>query len=138
MTKYRQLTGEERHELYGCLQRGLKQYEIARKLRRDPATISREIRRDRNKTGTYLPDTAQKRTEARRRKPKKLDKNLPLKAFVLEHLMSFGWSPEQIAGYLKTQQNELPCLSHESIYAWIYSPPQEAEKLWRYPRQSAA
>lgn len=138
MTKYHQLSESERHELYECLQNGLRQGDIARRMGRDPATISRELLRNRNKGGTYLPDTAQRRAEARRRKPKKLDKNLPLKAFVVDHLMSFGWSPEQIAGYLKTQQSELPCLSHEAIYAWIYSPPQRTEKLWCYlPRAKA-
>lgn len=63
-----------------------------------------------------------------------MDKNQALQEWILDHLCSFGWSPEQIPGFLQknkhSRQNQLPAVSHETIYAWIYSRPRE--KLWRH------
>ena len=48
---YEQLTLEERYYLAEFLEKGMSIRAIARKLKRSPSTISRELRRDRGKRG---------------------------------------------------------------------------------------
>ena len=67
-----------------------------------------------------------------------LERHAFLKDFVKDKLCSHYWTPEQIAGYLKHRQSELPSVSHETIYAWMYKKPQKQEKLWKFlPRHKA-
>ena len=58
MTRYRQLTSGERHELSALRKQGLSQAQIARALSRDRSTISRELRRNVKKDGAYRPALA--------------------------------------------------------------------------------
>jgi len=61
------------------------------------------------------------------RKNRKMDINLPLKHYVLEHLDQL-WSPEQIAKRLKIlypMDMEMQ-ISHESIYSYLYVLPRGA------------
>lgn len=44
MKKYKQLTSEQRYQIYGLKQAGLKQSRIAEKVGVDKSTISREFR----------------------------------------------------------------------------------------------
>lgn len=92
---------------------------IAVELGRAPSTISREIRRDANRTGVYRPHAADGLAKARRRRPKtgKIEGNWRLKAFVQEHLDKH-WSPEQICASLKRRYPSFPQmhLVHETIY----------------------
>ena len=44
--KYSHLSFEEREEIAIGIEKGLKQYQIAQKIERNPSTISREIRRN--------------------------------------------------------------------------------------------
>jgi IS30 family transposase len=55
-----------------------------------------------------------------------------LKNFVTTKLCCNFWTPEQISGWLKHRQSDLPSLCHESIYAWIYSQKMTGEKLWKF------
>lgn len=56
----------------------------------------------------------------RRKRGVRLEKNLTLKTYVHEKLLA-GWSPWQIEGRLK-KENEGRCIiSHETIYRYIYS-----------------
>ena len=58
-------------------------------------------------------------------------------AFVVERLHE-NWTPEQIAGWLKSGAERFRVLSHEAIYAWIYGHSQRQAKLWRLlPRKKA-
>lgn len=60
-----------------------------------------------------------------------------LAAFVVERLHE-NWTPEQIAGWLKSGAERFRVLSHEAIYAWIYGHSQRQAKLWRLlPRKKA-
>ncbi|NIB60163.1 hypothetical protein CHQ79_01920 [Francisella noatunensis subsp. orientalis] len=60
--------------------------------------------------------------DQRRRRISRLDRNLALQDFVVTKLICHGWTPEQIAAWLKYQQKELTYVSHETIYRWIYAP----------------
>ncbi|SFN95381.1 Helix-turn-helix domain-containing protein [Streptomyces sp. cf124] len=73
---------------------------IARELGRDPATISREVRRNRNpRTGKYHPFQAQRRAAVRRARSKdgKIRRDPELKEFIQQHL-DRRWSPEHQPG----------------------------------------
>jgi IS30 family transposase len=104
--------------------------EIARRLGRDPSTISRELRRNaatRSNKIVYRASTAQWHCERRARRPKvrKLAAagNQPLHAYVQEKLTGPGrWSPEQIAARLRADfpDDESMRISHETIYRSIY------------------
>jgi transposase, IS30 family len=96
------------------------------------------LRRNQAPPGEYWPDTAQGLSLKRRQRLCRIDRNEALRDLIVSKLCCHYWTPEQIAGYLKCRQKELPALCHESIYAWIYAKPQKADKLWKFlPRHKA-
>ncbi len=122
--RYRQLSLEERVEIYRLHAGGRSQNEIAAALNRAPSTISRELRRNSRATkawpGGYEPVRAQQLTERRRRWDGrfKLVRQPALRDYVGKSL-AMGHSPEQIAGRLALEHGR-PIISHESIYRFIY------------------
>nr|WP_240477475.1 IS30 family transposase [Jiangella muralis] len=99
---------------------------IARELGRSPATISREVRRNRcPRTGKYHPFQAQRRTAVRRARSKegKIRRDPELRQFIQQHL-DRCWSPEQISRVLRSAFPDEPDrnLAHETIYQAIYLP----------------
>ena len=96
--------------------------EIARAVNRDPATISRELKRNAPPvhTGYYLAHKAHQRSEKRKSKAHQRQrlKNDAISAYVREKL-SLGWSPEQVSGRLPLEHPSF-CISHEAIYQYIY------------------
>jgi transposase, IS30 family len=98
--------------------------QIAAELGRDPATISRELRRNGHpESGDYRPHAAQSRAEARRPRPKtgKLAGNPVLHQAVQDGLDQ-KWSPEQIVRRLRRDFPDRPGMhvSHETIYQALY------------------
>lgn len=136
-TNYKQLSQKERDQIYMLLKEGKIQKEIASIIGRNKSTVSRELSRNwHQKFDTYLPDTAQRKTEKRKaqgRKQRYLDKDLDLKQYVLLKL-KVGWSPEQIAGRIKIDLDQY--LNYESIYQYIYSLAGRKENLRRYLRRA--
>ena len=132
MVGYKQMNAEERSSLYDLLQSGHSITEIAKALQRHKSTIYRELRRNATASGAYLPDRAHSLAMKRCKRKALLDKDEALRNFVIDKLCSFHWTPEQISGYLKHRQKELPALSHETIYSWLYRPQQVREKLWKH------
>ena len=118
------LTIAEREEIAVELHAGLSIRSIARKLGRDPATISREVRRNRTPTG-YRAWSAQHKAQARAREkagvPRKLVDGLPLTEEVQRRLR-LKHSPEQIAARLVVDFPGQPEMhvSHETIYRSIF------------------
>ncbi|WP_436801446.1 IS30 family transposase [Streptomyces griseorubiginosus] len=99
---------------------------IARELGRDPATISREVRRNRDpRTGMYHPFQAQRRASVRRARSKegKIRRDPELKEFIQQRL-DRRWSPEQICQALRAAFPDEPDrhLAHETIYQAVYLP----------------
>jgi IS30 family transposase len=67
-----------------------------------------------------------------------VDQHEALREHVITKLCCHYWTPEQIAADLKYRQDDLPFVSHETIYAWIYAPAQKSQKLWKFlPRHKA-
>jgi transposase, IS30 family len=99
---------------------------IARELGRDPATVSRELRRNVDaKTGTYRPHAAQRLAERRRARPRtgKVVADMQLRQFVQDKLER-RWSPEQIAAALRREFPDQPerQVAVETIYQAVYRP----------------
>ena len=135
MSPYVHLSIDERLQIYQFSQDGLSQGEIARRLVRDKATISRELRRNAVSAG-YLPDLAQRRYCARRQRcrPRLRMADRGLRRTVILRLEQ-GWSPEQISGRLRIEQGGT-VINHETIYRFVYeSPLGRQEKLYQYLRR---
>lgn len=114
------LTTEERDRIAQLKSRGANQKEMARALKRSPATISRELRR--NRTGNeYYAGMAQQHAERRRRERpiiRKMD-NPEINQAVRRGVTQY-WSPEQIAGRLKLESRDSKLqLTARTIYNWI-------------------
>ena len=81
---------------------------IARIIGYSPAAVTREIKRNSNKNGTYDAESAQRRAVWRASKDKNAGKRTPfLTAYVQEKLAAY-WSPEQIAGRLRLEFPDEP------------------------------
>ncbi len=95
---------------------------IAKRLSRHHTTISREIKRNINKSHvpTYHGNVAHHMAKIRlmRRSQRYLLKDENTRAYVIERL-KLGWSPDIISGRLK-HKSYLQNVSHESIYQFIY------------------
>lgn len=121
---YRQLGVKERSVIGHLHAGGRSIREIARQIGRDVATVSRELRRNSQRTkvwpGGYDPERAQQLAERRRRWDArfKLVRQPALQQHVRERL-AMGYSPEQIAGRLAREEGHT-VISHESIYRFIY------------------
>jgi IS30 family transposase len=122
--KYKQLGLTERIEIYRLHADGKSLRFIARALKRDAGTISRELRRNSLPSHQwnegYDPQRAEALTERRRARgcAHKLERQPELRRLVLDHL-AMGRSPEQIAGRL-TLEHHKALISHESIYRYVY------------------
>ena len=98
---------------------------IAAELGRAPSTVSRELTRNAHPgSGDYRPHAAQRRSAARRPRPKqsKLAASPLLRDTVQDCLSRLKWSPEQISAHLRAQhpQDQAMNVSHETIYQALY------------------
>lgn len=120
---YSQLSLGERVKIELLLEQGSTLRSIAAQLGRSPSTISREVRRNAQKTkqwdGSYEGERAEELAARRRRWDArfKLARQPALRDLVRKHL-AMGWSPQQIAGWLARQRGSMR-VSHESIYRYI-------------------
>jgi len=116
------LTPMERGQIEALRNQELGPRAIARILNRPHSTVSRELRRNRDRNG-YIASTAQHRYEKRRnacRPPKKLT-NRRLWDHLIERITGL-WTPEQVANSLPLEYPDDPSMriSHETIYQAIY------------------
>lgn len=133
MIKYHRLTFSEREEISRYLASNLSIRAISSKLKRSPATISREIRRSCMHRKFYRAVAGQKYTLKRRHKTsinRKMDTNIELRNFVTHHLVKKRWSPQQVANRLKKlyPDDMNMQISHESIYSYLYVYPRSLLK----------
>ncbi len=135
---YKHLTDYERYIIHHLNLFRLSNAEIARQLGRSPSTISRELRRNANSMGQYLPEHAQQLTRQRRQEAahRRRTGDAALMAHV-EAKLKVKWSPEEIAGRLRTKPPvnlKGKTISHATIYRWIWGDRQRAERLRTYLR----
>ena len=99
---------------------------IAEELGRAASTVSRELRRNVDEQGRYLPATAQRLAVERQSRPsrtRRITRDEPLCGVVAE-LLGKRWSPEEVAHELPVRFPDQPerHLCTESIYQAIYDP----------------
>jgi transposase, IS30 family len=119
---YQQFSIEEREEIQLGLWRKESIRSIAKKLQRSPSSVSREVRRHLSpEKHRYTPRIAHAAALAKRSSRGRSErlKISNIRFYVITKLKQ-GFSPEQIAGRMKT---DLPgfSISHESIYQYIYA-----------------
>lgn len=140
--KYKQVSLEERERIASGRQAGLSMREIGEQLGRSPSTISRELARNRVEIDRgYFPHTAHAKARQRAKHSGPEEKLLDTALWKVVVIgLRKGWSPEQIAGDLKTRHPDQPekRVSHETIYLALYAHPRgELKKeLLSYLRQN--
>ena len=112
------LTVAERERIAQLRRQGADQKEIAQAMERCPATISRELRRNRS-DGEYYAAQAQREAERRRRERplvRKMDD--PRINEAVRAGLANAWAPEQISGRMQQQDSDRR-ISAPTIYTWI-------------------
>ncbi len=129
MCHYQHLSTTERENLLELLARGKSIRAIARELNRSASTISRELKRNRSKSGKYSPSKATKRYQSVRKKcgRKRILKDAKKLELVRELIQTRQWSPEQVAKTLR-RLGIFP-ISYRTIYHAIHSKMFETHKL---------
>lgn len=145
------LTLAEREEISRGIVSGLSLRMIARQLNRAPSTISREINRN-GGLKRYRANRADKAAWDRAHRPKacKLAQSPQLRRIIAAKLKR-RWSPDQIAGWLKTAHagNEKLQVSHETIYRSLFIQARgvlkkellqylRTRRVMRYPKQASS
>ncbi len=132
---YQQLSLNERQQIYTLRYEDyLSIRAIARLLKRDASTISRELYRN-IYNNRYLPDTAQQLKISRRKGSK--EPFLKVSSEILESIkagLNKYHSPEQITGRLKSENQA--SVSHETVYQMIYADYEGMAAYREYLRQS--
>jgi transposase, IS30 family len=127
---YKQLAREQRYQIYALKKAGQKQNQIALLIGCHKSTISRELRRNRGPKGYY---PLQANELALDRQCEAYSSRISGETWQLvERLLRQEWSPEQIAGRLKREQQ--PTVSHETIYLYIYADKRRGGTLQQHLR----
>ena len=114
---YKQLTSEQRSQIFVLLQKKIKRKEIAILVGCSQSTLSREIRRNSTDKGNYLWDKAHaKAMDRRKRTTANHAKDPAIVWEALDLLKEDYWSPEQISADMKSRGKNI---SHELIYRHI-------------------
>ena len=128
------ITNEQRYTINCMLDQGLKPIKIARLIKKDKSVIYREIKRNSDqRSGVYKSDLAQRKYQKRlKEKPKYLKFTSSVKTRV-EGLLREDYSPEQVVGYLKKEQEVT--VSIERIYQYIWTDKREGGDLHTHLRR---
>ena len=134
MRAYRQLTEEDRIEIYAMKQAGNGQNIIAAALGVHPSTISRELARNTGLRG-YRPKQAQQGALHRRFTARKAVKMTPETINYIESKLREEHSPEQIAERMKLDPGwHGPTVSHERIYQYVWQDKARNGMLYKHLR----
>lgn len=118
---YTHITKEQRYKIQSWLELLMPQDEIAARLGKDKGSVSREISRNKNASGTYTAGLADKASGKRRKdgrkQSRKLIKDKKLRRAVFTQLKKKK-SPQQIGG--KRKRDGKTYVVHETLYRYIY------------------
>jgi transposase, IS30 family len=136
---YKHLTEKDRVFLRIMLDKHYSKTKIAKILGVSPSTIYREVKRNsciHRHSGLkfYWNHRAQQKYLERRKRGLKLEKDINLREYVHKKI-KVGWSPYQIEGRLKVENNGICQISHESIYQYIYSDAERRNRFCKYLRR---
>ena len=118
MKHYKQLTYEQRCQIYALKKTKMSQQEMADSVGVSQSAISRELKRNTGGNG-YQIKQAQRKAKNRRSEACKATKMTSSMVTLIESKLREKLSPEQISGWLLDEHEEL--LSHETIYRHIWA-----------------
>ena len=132
MKKHKKIQASERDKIAFLLASKISLRGISRTLERSFSSIRDEVKRN-SHGGVY---TAIKAQELSKKRNDSCRRTNPLKdpetySYVLEKLKD-GWSPEEISGRLKLDNDGVTVICHETIYNHIYSKEGKEKKLTQY------
>lgn len=128
---YKQLTENERYQIYVMNKAGHSQKDIAGMLERSESTISRELRRNHGLRG-YRPAQAQSMSDQRRQEAHKARKVTREVKEWIETLIRQELSPQQATDYLR--RHKKLSLHHETVYQLIYDDKARGGDLYTHLR----
>lgn len=121
--KFERLDAQKRDRIEALIDAGETQKEIAKILKVDKSTISREVKKRKRKNGRYDADTAEHKAKVFRLNSKyqgmRIENDPILKEKIIRALLEWR-SPDEIAGRLS--KNLKIRLGKNAIYKWPYSP----------------
>jgi len=131
-SKYTHFTKSDRNELSILLKKGYSLRNISKALKRNPSSISREVK-DNSINGAYDPDKAHHRAYVKRKYSKyqgmKIRESNWLEQYIQDKLKS-KWTPEEIAGRLKYENDNQSVISFKIIYKYLETPFGERYKKY--------
>lgn len=131
--KYKHVSKEQRYQISVLLKAGHKVSFISEQLNLHRSTVYREIKRNSKPRGSYDAKYANWCAEIRKERFAKNRKlNQAMISFIRDKLENEQWSPEQITGYSK--MNNIPMVSHERIYQFIYEDKAKGGSLYKHLR----
>ena len=137
---YHHLTPLERKSIDSMLAMNFTQTKMAKVLSRNQSTLSRELKRYRERDGHYNPHTGNVMYHKHRERlpvKGKID-NAKLMAIVSEKLKE-KWAPEQVSGWLREEkhpQDKAMWVSHETIYRYVRQDRAKGGQLYKHLRHS--
>ena len=130
---HKQFTKETRIELAALLRAKHSFKDCATELGMSKSSVTREVARNADENGIYTGAAAHKKYCERRKQAKmpslKIQNDARLRRYIRTRLEKRD-SPEQIAGRI-ARMHTCQTISHESIYAWIFSEAPELKKKLR-------
>lgn len=145
MKKASKLTDAERSEIDILHSKSYSARSIAKALGRSPNTIAAELKRNSYSDGRYVAARAKQKAYVRRKyaryQGKKIQEDDGLRSFIILKLTE-RWSPDEIAGYLKSNPALGIYASKTAIYEWLrsawgqqYCPLLYSQRYRRKPRR---
>lgn len=133
---YHQLTTRERYLIVEHKSTGMGIREIGRVLCRSASTISRELKRNADRSdGRYRVEKADSYARARRRRSRQGSHYKPEELAQVHRLMGRKWSPEQVSGRLRKQAGLR--IGTSTIYRWLAKDKAQGGRSWLQTRQLA-
>lgn len=130
--KYKQLTDAQRYQIEAYVREDYKKNKIALLIGVHKSTISRELQRNCKKR-IYNGHYAQIISNERRREAYKHSVfDINMQRYIDKQLSDKQWSPEQIKG--RCDLNDIPMVSIEHIYQYIYKNQAEGGLLYKHLR----
>ena len=127
------LTIKERYQIAAFSESELSISEIARRIKKHKATVSRELTRNKLPSG-YDPEKANEKAVKRQKvahKKKKFDWKMRKR---IDAKLKENWSPEQISGYYK--RHGIDMVSYERIYQYVWQNKRDGGELYKSLRQA--
>ena len=133
MKNYNHINSHQRTELATLHRNGYSVSNISKQLKLHRSTIYRELKRNSKPRGSYDAYFANNVSEIRKERFAKNRKfTSQMMSLINEKLEKQQWSPEQINGYCI--QNNIPMVSHERIYQYIYQDKENGGNLFEHLR----